>query len=330
VSDAGAEGHRTRQDAGLAQLGDVPFETLQERVTRLEIRFHETHCELVAAEAPGHVGCPGGVMERDGDPFEDAVALQVPERVIDLLERVDVAVDDREVAAVTPCARPPPRPLRPPPRGGARAAARGPARPPPPPPARASPRGAAGVAADRPAPPRAAMRDGTVTIVFTDIESSTEQAEAFGDERWFEVLSTHNRVVRGRLAEYGGVEVKSQGDGFMLTFPSARRALECMIAVQLDMAALRAQQSEHAVRIRVGAHTGEAIVGDDGDLFGLHVNIAARIAGQAAGDEILVSSLVREIVGTRGNFRFGEPRHTELKGVAGQFVLHPVLWAETP
>lgn len=189
---------------------------------------------------------------------------------------------------------------------------------------------AAEVAADRPPPPRAALRDGTVTIVFTDIESSTELAEAFGDERWFAVLTTHNRVVRGRLAEHGGIEVKSQGDGFMLTFPSARRALECMIAVQRDMAALRTQRPEHAVRVRVGAHTGEAIVGDDGDLFGLHVNIAARIAGQAGGGEILVSSLVRQIVEPRGNFRFGETRRTALKGLAGEFTLHALRWAEPP
>lgn len=187
---------------------------------------------------------------------------------------------------------------------------------------------AAEVAADRPAPPRAAIREGTVTIVFTDIESSTQQAEAFGDQRWFDVLTTHNQIVRDRLAEHDGVEVKSQGDGFMLTFPSARRALECMIAVQQDMAALRAERPEHGVRIRVGVHTGEAIVGDDGDLFGLHVNIAARIAAQATGDEILLSSLVREIVATRGDLRFGAPRRTELKGLAGEFVLHAVEWAE--
>lgn len=186
---------------------------------------------------------------------------------------------------------------------------------------------AAEVAADLPQPPKFALRDGTVTIVFTDIESSTQRARAFGDQRWFEVLDTHNRIVRDRLAAFGGVEIKSQGDGFMLTFGSARRALECMIAVQRDMAALRDSRPEHGVRIRVGAHTGEAIVGDDGDLFGLHVNVAARIAGQAAGDEILVSSLVREIVQTRGDLRFGESRRTELKGLGGTYVLHPLDWS---
>lgn len=188
---------------------------------------------------------------------------------------------------------------------------------------------AAEVAADRPDPPSASIRNGTVTIVFTDIESSTQQAEAFGDQRWFHVLTTHNRIVRERISEYGGTEIKSQGDGFMLTFPSARGAVRCMIAVQRDMTALRETDPEHGVRIRVGAHTGEAIVGDDGDLFGLHVNVAARVAGQAAGDEILVSSLVREIVATRGDLRFGEPRPTELKGLAGTFVVHPVVWAES-
>jgi adenylate cyclase len=187
---------------------------------------------------------------------------------------------------------------------------------------------AAEAAAERTAPPAAAIREGTVTIVFTDIASSTAQAEAFGDQRWFEVLAVHNDVIRGRVAEHGGVEVKSRGDGFMLTFPSARGAAEAMIAVQQDMERLRARRVDHAIRLRVGAHTGEAIVGDDGDLFGLHVHIAARIADQAAGDEILVSSLVREITEPRGDLRFGEPRPTELKGLAGTFVLHPLLWRD--
>lgn len=181
----------------------------------------------------------------------------------------------------------------------------------------------------RPDPPQAAVRDGTVTIVFTDIESSTPRAQSLGDERWMEVLTRHKRAVRERLAQYGGVEMFSEGDGFMLTFASARRALECMIAVQRDIARQRAESPGDGVRIRVGAHTGEAIVGDDGELFGLHIHVASRIAGQAAGDEILVSSLVREIVVTHGDLRFGPARPTELKGLAGTFVLHPLLWSDT-
>ena len=75
-------------------------------------------------------------------------------------------------------------------------------------------------------------------------------------------------------------------------------------------------------------HCGEAIL-DDGDLFGKPVNLAARIANQASGGEILVSSLVREIVDSRGDLAFGTTREVELKGVGGAHQLHPVDWAST-
>ena len=80
------------------------------------------------------------------------------------------------------------------------------------------------------------------------------------------------------------------------------------------------------IRIRVGAHTGEAIADETGDLFGYHVNLAARIANEASGGEILVSSLLKEIVEARGDFAFGEPRRAELKGLTGSFLLYPVSW----
>jgi class 3 adenylate cyclase len=187
---------------------------------------------------------------------------------------------------------------------------------------------AAEAARERPLPPKSALAEGTVTIVFSDIESSTELAFQFGDQLWLEVLRAHNRIVRARLGEYAGTEVKAQGDGFMLAFTSARRALQCMIAVQRDLAAAGERRPDRAVRVRVGVHTGEVIADDGGDLFGRHVNLAARIAGEAVGGEILVSSLVREIVEARGDLRFGRPRSVRLKGLEGTFRLHPVVWSD--
>lgn len=178
--------------------------------------------------------------------------------------------------------------------------------------------------------PSSTWGEGTVTIVFSDIESSTEQAQNYGDERWFEILAAHNEIVRRALASHGGEEVKAQGDGFMLAFPSARNAVRCMIQVQREISATGRESLDRPIRIRFGAHTGEAIVDDDGDLFGYHVNAAARIADQADGGEILVSSLVREIVEARGDLRFGEPRTAQLKGFSGEWTLHPVLWEPDP
>jgi class 3 adenylate cyclase len=170
---------------------------------------------------------------------------------------------------------------------------------------------------------------GTLTIVFSDIESSTELATRLGDRDWFDVLASHNRIVRERLTRFGGTEVKSQGDGFMLTFPSARRAVLFAIATQRALEAERASGSG-SVRVRMGMHTGEAIVDRSGDLFGRHVIVAARVANLADGGEILVSSLVREIVAARGDITFGPGREVRLKGIDGAHVVYNVEWQGVP
>ncbi len=168
--------------------------------------------------------------------------------------------------------------------------------------------------------------EGTVTIVFSDIEASTERNVALGDAVWFEVLGKHNAVVEYHVNRHGGTIIKNQGDGFMLSFPSARRALQCMIAVQGELAKNAESDGERAVRIRVGMHTGEVLRDDDGDMFGQHVVVAARVANLAEGGEILVSALVREIVASRGDVVFGDAREVDLKGIGGQTV-YPVDWS---
>ncbi len=169
-------------------------------------------------------------------------------------------------------------------------------------------------------------RHGTITIVFSDIEDSTARMDAVGDERWFELLGRHNDLVRQAVNRHGGTEVKNQGDGFMLTFPSARRAIQAMARVQWSLSADATRDPAGAIRVRVGMHTGEVIVDDDGDLFGQHVNVAARIGAQAAGGEILVSALTRAILETRREVEFGPPRVEDLKGLSGTHTLHPVIW----
>lgn len=168
---------------------------------------------------------------------------------------------------------------------------------------------------------------GTVTIVFSDIENSTLHAERLGDQAWFDLLSTHNQIIRRQVSAFGGKEIKSQGDGFMLTFPSSRSAVQSMVAVQQDIVQHNASRPQQEFHIRIGMHVGEAIVDDGGDLFGKHVNLAARVANEATGGEILASSLVRQIVEARGDIKFGEPRTAELKGIAGTHVLTPIHWS---
>jgi class 3 adenylate cyclase len=167
---------------------------------------------------------------------------------------------------------------------------------------------------------------GTLTIVFSDIEHSTRRAVEVGDVRWMELLELHNSIVRRQVTRHRGTEIKAQGDGFMLSFPSARRALACMVDVQRALHALARSRPADGLRVRVGVHTGEVIVGDDGDLFGRHVVIASRVADAARGGEILVSGLVRELVEPRGDFTFGAPRLATLKGLGPDHPVHPVAW----
>ncbi|MGI8462598.1 MAG: adenylate/guanylate cyclase domain-containing protein, partial [Solirubrobacterales bacterium] len=158
--------------------------------------------------------------------------------------------------------------------------------------------------------------DGSVTILFSDIEDSTLMTERLGDERWLDVLRAHNALFRRRLREHDGYEVKSQGDGFMLVFRDPSAALACALAIQSDLDDAEAGEDER-VRVRMGLHTGQAIR-DEGDLFGRSVILAARIAAQARGGEVLVSEQLREAAGGGENgFDFDDGRELELKGLAG-------------
>jgi class 3 adenylate cyclase len=166
----------------------------------------------------------------------------------------------------------------------------------------------------------------TVTVLFTDIVDSTGSAERIGDRRWLEVLRAHNAVVRTELGRHQGVEVKARGDGFMLAFAGARRAVQCAVAIQRALAARPIDLDPgEVVRVRIGLHTGEALQAEH-DLFGRHVNLAARIADKAAGGEVLVSALTRDLLSGDGDLVFGASREIQLKGVPGAQVVVPVLW----
>jgi class 3 adenylate cyclase len=183
------------------------------------------------------------------------------------------------------------------------------------------------VSDDRPDLPRlvGAAPDGTVTILFSDIEGSTTITERLGDQRWLALLHTHNAMVREQLAAHAGFEVKSQGDGFMVAFQSARRALQCAIAIQQSLASYNNQHHEEPIRVRIGLHTGEAIKEAD-DFFGKAVILAARIAAHAQGGQILVSSLLRELTESSGEFRFDQGEEVEMKGLSGKQRVFALRW----
>jgi class 3 adenylate cyclase len=174
-----------------------------------------------------------------------------------------------------------------------------------------------------------AAPDGTVTLMFSDMEGFTRMTERLGDLSAREVIRNHNRIVREQLAAHGGYEVELQGDGFLLAFGSARRALHCAIGIQRAMAAHSAAHAEEPLRVRIGLHTGEALREAD-KFFGRTVIVAARIAAQAQGGEILASALLRELTQSSGDLRFGADRVIELKGIAEPQRVYEVEWQQAP
>jgi class 3 adenylate cyclase/ketosteroid isomerase-like protein len=163
--------------------------------------------------------------------------------------------------------------------------------------------------------------DGTVTIVFTDIVDSTVLISRLGDHAWLELLRRHNAVIEDTTAAHGGTVVETQGDGSMLAFSSARRAVACAQAIQAGIAEAFSDDSP-PIRVRIGLHTGDAL--HEGDrFFGTTVHYAARVASHALGGEVLVSNLVRELVSGPG-IEFLESRDVELKGIEGSHRLFAV------
>ena len=159
------------------------------------------------------------------------------------------------------------------------------------------------------------------TILFTDIEGSTALTQRLGDAKARDLLREHERMVREALKDHGGSEVKTMGDGFMASFSSATKALECAIAIQRAFAAHN-ESAEEPIMVRVGLNAGEPIAEDD-DLFGTAVNEAAKITAAAEGGQILVANVVRELAKGK-DFLFADRGETSLKGFDDPVRLYEV------
>jgi class 3 adenylate cyclase/pimeloyl-ACP methyl ester carboxylesterase len=148
------------------------------------------------------------------------------------------------------------------------------------------------------------------TVLFTDIVGSTETAARLGDRDWRELLEGHNRILRASIQRFGGREVHTAGDGFLATFDSPRRAIECARAAGEAVRAI-------GVEIRGGVHTGEIEL-SQGDVQGIAVHIGARISALAGAGEVFVSSTVKDLVAGSG-IQFEDRGAHQLKGVPGEW-----------
>jgi adenylate cyclase len=174
---------------------------------------------------------------------------------------------------------------------------------------------------DRPDLSETAAGDGTVTLVFTDIVDSTVLTARLGDRAWMETVRLHHDVIGETVSAHGGRVVEIEGDGSMLAFASARRAVSCAKEIQTAIHGAFGDASP-PIRVRVGVHTGDALQEAD-RFFGTTVNYAARVASHALGGEVLVSSLVHDLVADSG-IEFLESREVELKGLDGTHRLFAV------
>jgi pimeloyl-ACP methyl ester carboxylesterase len=153
------------------------------------------------------------------------------------------------------------------------------------------------------------------TVLFTDIVSSTERAADLGDRRWKELLDSHDRMVRNALDKFGGREIKTTGDGFLAAFDGPGKAVNCADEV-------RAGAKSLGMQIRAGLHVGEVEL-RGADIGGIAVHVASRVLSNAAPDEILVSSTVKDLVIGAG-IEFDDRGPHELKGVPGEWRLYAV------
>jgi class 3 adenylate cyclase len=153
------------------------------------------------------------------------------------------------------------------------------------------------------------------TILFTDIVGSTERAAELGDQRWREVLDRHDEVVRGAITRFSGRLIKTTGDGAFATFDGPARAIEAARVIAREVRGI-------GLGIRAGLHTGECELRRD-DVGGIAVHIASRIAGLAAGGELLVSRTVKDLVVGAGIVFEDRGTHT-LKGVPDTWHLFAV------
>ena len=148
--------------------------------------------------------------------------------------------------------------------------------------------------------PRSSLPSGAFrTILFTDVEASTELTDRFGDARARDILREHERLTREALSAHGGTEVKTMGDGFLASFSSASSALDAAIAMQKAITEAVAA-TETPIRIRVGINAGEPIEEDD-DLYGAAVIRAARVMGEAQGGEITLGRSQNGLSDGRGS-----------------------------
>jgi len=166
-----------------------------------------------------------------------------------------------------------------------------------------------------------------VTLLFTDLVGSTDLLDRLGDDAADRLRCEHFTLLRDALAGSAGREVKNLGDGLMASFASPLDALRGAVAIQRAFHVRNNRTPGPILAVRIGLHAGIPVADED-DFFGRAVVVASRLCGQARGGQILASELVRDLVGSRGDFRFIPVGRLALKGLTDPVATVELQWAE--
>jgi class 3 adenylate cyclase len=166
---------------------------------------------------------------------------------------------------------------------------------------------------------------GLRAILFTDLVDHTSELVRVGDIAGQAWLRQHATLVREQFRRHNGVEEKWTGDGFLVTFDSARGGAQCAIAIQQAVQEHNRTTHETPVHVRIGLHSGE-VLREDGEIFGNAVVLAARIMAQASSNEVLISELMYRLLQPAGQFDMTERGLFSLKGFPQEQRLFEVRW----
>jgi len=164
------------------------------------------------------------------------------------------------------------------------------------------------------------------SIMFTDLKDSTKIAVQFGDEKAMHLLRIHNAMIREEIRNNNGREVKTTGDGFLISFENVVDAIGCAIAIQESFNDYNENNPEVKLFVRIGVASGEPIE-EKGDLFGTAVILAARLCAKSKVGGVLIADSVRdEIEGKIENLHFAPGGKETLKGFDLPIDVHEVIW----
>ena len=167
-----------------------------------------------------------------------------------------------------------------------------------------------------------------VTILFTDIEGSTRYWELHGDVEGRLMIDLHNRLIYPVIKRHRGKIIKNIGDAIMASFRSPKNALRSAVGIQQILARQRAEDENFRLKVRVGVHTGTAVVEND-DVFGDAVNVAASVEGYAEGNEICLSD---DTASRLGKLAYGlvEKGSFVPKGKSKGLTIYTCEWEKYP